>query len=310
MSEEKSEKSELETGDRNMTQEMIRELRDENTQLKRQSFEAQKLIEEFRSFQFQRDMDIEKFRHLEHMKEEGLKLLKPLGPNLVNKFLGRGAAIAAEMGGRSPADLMAQGLLESLDDDQKKMLEILNPLQVTSMSEEKSESQTGAVMVCDKNDLCRLTSSGWRLREIREETFQEMGLSYNTYEVINGCSTYTTKNGPPVVINRSFFVLEHSRDEEMTRLREELAAVQKESKEAVARMKEVEKLLFQADKRGNSFESDLRVARADHKSEQEMRRAADTIRRKLEGDIGRLRKEIGDARFREILAAEAAEEKK
>jgi hypothetical protein len=124
------------TGDRNMTQEMIRELRDENIQLKRQWFEGQKLIEELRSLQFQRDMEIEKFRRTEHMKEEGLKLLKLLGPNLVNKFLGGGAAAAAEMGGRSPAELMVQGLLESLDDDQKKkMLEILNPLQVSTLME-------------------------------------------------------------------------------------------------------------------------------------------------------------------------------
>lgn len=164
---------------------------------------------------------------------------------------------------------------------------------------------SAAFKTCNADSLQYETQNGWTLREVVLEDQQEIGMTYYTQEVLPGQS-YTQsvqKQGPPIVARRAVFVLERSRDEELASLREELRiarAEEKLAKELRAKAEKSEKESEEARKGalGRAERAELSLAR-----EQAAHQTTRHAKQKLETDIGKLRTEIGAARFREILPA-------
>lgn len=156
---------------------------------------------------------------------------------------------------------------------------------------------------CTAAELERETAAGWTLREIRDEERQEPGQLYYTQESRRGCSyaVSVTKQGPPVVVRQLVFVLERSRDEELDLVREGLATALEHERMLAAERDAVAKKLTSAEEARDRFANDVEDMRQRRDTEVEVRRKAEALNRRLEADIAKVRREVGEARFREII---------
>lgn len=83
--------------------EMLREVRAENLQLKRREAEAIKMLEELRSMQFARDLEVMKIHKSEQRKDQVAGILMQGAPILISKLMSGGGPLAGAMGqGSSP----------------------------------------------------------------------------------------------------------------------------------------------------------------------------------------------------------------
>lgn len=134
--------------------EIIRDLRAENTTLKRREAETIKTLEELRSMQFARDLEVMKLHKAEQRKDEVAKILMAGAPILLTKLLGGGApTVSAALGsggggggeqssGASPAtggpvqwtelELMLRGFIQTFNEQQLMQIAqsgLLSPVQ-------------------------------------------------------------------------------------------------------------------------------------------------------------------------------------
>ena len=148
----------------------------------------------------------------------------------------------------------------------------------------------GPRRTCLGHELEVLTKACWRLSSPHAltEEVQELGLSYST-------------QGPPVVVSRPVFVLEKSRDEETERLRTELVAANERSsvlgKEIDVATLELKRVATSETALRGALDRQKEVELACLGRESDLRKAV----HRLEEDLGKVRKEIGDGRLREIL---------
>lgn len=165
-------------------------------------------------------------------------------------------------------------------------------------------SESGAFCTCGSYDLESKTRGGWTLREVVYEDRQEPGLQYSTNEVLAGHSypTYVSKTGEPRVLRQAVFVLEKSRDKELDDARVNLAASERRIADLITQASESKKAAKEAADKVVSLMTDLKCERdASAALRTELQRTRE-VKLRLENDIGKLRKEIGEARFRQITS--------
>lgn len=165
-----------------------------------------------------------------------------------------------------------------------------------------SETKHAKVRTCTGDELEYLTQTGWELLDTRDEERQEFGLSYSTQETApGGYPQYVQKQGPPVLVKRPVFVLGFGRDEEMALLREDLRLAKQNFDDAAkireTAMKEREAAVI----RGEKAEAQVEQLKKDLDRKDANLVSTQARYRKLEADLAKLRTEIGDARWREIL---------
>lgn len=167
----------------------------------------------------------------------------------------------------------------------------------------KQSRESGRIRTCLAHELDTLTQVGWRLREILEEEEQVGGLTYQTNEMHpqQGYSQSLQKTSPPVVLRRALFILERSRDVEIEALREAAKEASIEAKAADARATEVEKVAKDACVLVETYTNEIVVVRKELHRVSCLSAGLRSSNARLETDIAKLRKEIGESRFREIL---------
>jgi hypothetical protein len=131
--------------DRTFMYNMIRDLQQENQQLKKQWFEGQAIIENLRNMQFARDLELQKLQKSEERKDKVATMLMQTGPMLASRLLGGGtqAAVQAEeagapAGNRTPLEAMLEGLFSSLEQKPEKLQQIANlldPVELANLAE-------------------------------------------------------------------------------------------------------------------------------------------------------------------------------
>lgn len=146
---------------------------------------------------------------------------------------------------------------------------------------------------CNGAELEGLTANGWTLKDVKEEEHREDGGGYTDYS--NGMSVF--RSHPSFPVKQLVFILERSRDEEMNLLRETFQKTQDLAKATEGRVVEAEKKLKGMD----ALTVDLKASEKTVSDYSKNWLDSENLRRRLETDIGKLRKEIGEARFREIL---------
>lgn len=127
--------------DRSFMYNMIKDLQQENQQLKKQWFEGQSIIENLRNMQFARDLEIEKLRKAEQRKDQVAGMLLQTGPMIAAKLLGGGAGAAAQtstemLGQRTPLESMVEGFLASIEQNPEKLqklAQILDPVDLANL---------------------------------------------------------------------------------------------------------------------------------------------------------------------------------
>lgn len=154
---------------------------------------------------------------------------------------------------------------------------------------------------CRSDDLERLTSIGWVLRETHAEEHQELGMPYTTQEVVNGMSQHLSKQSSPVLVRRVVFVLGRSKHVEVEELRKERDAATTHAAKAKEEARTAKDAQQAAEKAREEMKARCIREEASHVALAERFGRTETKARKLEEDIAKLRKEIGEARFREIL---------
>lgn len=117
----------------------------------------------------------------------------------------------------------------------------------------------------------------------------------------DGYTVSLTKTPPPVVVRRSLFILERSRDEEMALLREETKSALEKVHATHLQVDEATKAAKEAQILAEARLKELAAAESEHQALKVAYGALRDANRKLETDIGKIRKEIGDGRLREIL---------
>lgn len=163
---------------------------------------------------------------------------------------------------------------------------------------EDMKQKVGRVRTCAKEEVESLTSQGWILREIHEEQHFERGGSYQDYNS-NGFSF--TRQHPDLVVSKLVFVLEYSRDQELLDLRAALGVSQAEKRSAVERAASSEKSVKDVERRAATLSEALKVSNDLAARRESERSAAEVLKRRLEEDLAKVRREIGEARFREIV---------
>ena len=159
---------------------------------------------------------------------------------------------------------------------------------------------------CYAHELEKVTAEGWKLREVQDEQHQEPGMAYMTSTPAEG-NGYTTsimlqQQSPPVVVKRLVFVLERERDDELEALRMTVETVSNALTESNGARKIMEaELALSKERQAKAFD-ELEVTRKALEASRAERIRSDELRRKLEGDVAKLRREIGEAKAREILA--------
>jgi len=129
--------------DRSMLYNMVRDLTQENQQLKKQWFEGQALIENLRNMSFARDLEIQKLQKAEQRKDQVAGMLLQTGPMLAARLLGGGAQQAQDtpkshLGQRTPLEAMLEGLFASLEQKPEKLQRIaaeLDPAELANLAE-------------------------------------------------------------------------------------------------------------------------------------------------------------------------------
>lgn len=166
--------------------------------------------------------------------------------------------------------------------------------------------------VCQSFELEHETAAGWKLREIVVMDEQEQGLGYSSQEILpgNNYPSYVSKTSPPVVVRRALFVLERDPESDLAMLHEQLLAANERARQAEATAKELE----EERKRVQHKLVDVTeaCARAQQMADRDQKSLGllRTSNQKLEADIGKIRREVGEARVREILASEPGGEAK
>lgn len=155
---------------------------------------------------------------------------------------------------------------------------------------------------CTSHELSHLTMCGWKLVEIREEEYQELGLSYSTQERnANGYTEYVSKQGPPVLVKRLVYVIARHRDEIIEELRTRIAGHETKEKDLEARVKKAEANENVARESVEFLQRQLKSAGDAATTAAARFELVEKAKRKLEEDIAKLTTEIGAARIREIL---------
>lgn len=159
---------------------------------------------------------------------------------------------------------------------------------------------------CGAHELEGLTRNGWELHDTREEQWPGGGESYTDY-VPQGNGGYpmsVCKTHPGYAVSKLVFVLRKDRDEEMTTLRAELALAQEVRVDAVNSARADADGRTKAEQRCRDLEATLDHEGSARVAAEKGLADRDSTMRKWEGDFAKIRKEIGEARFREILGLE------
>jgi hypothetical protein len=162
-------------------------------------------------------------------------------------------------------------------------------------------SQEGSAKTCTAGELATETANGWKLVDVVHESVQQHGYQYNTNEVVNGCSQYLTKEGPPVVVSRPVFILGRSTEDEVLALRAALDAAKTAADKAAKDAEAAEKKSLTHVKLNEQSRADLEIEKSLRTQDVSKRLELETKFRLMEKDIAKLRTELGAARFREIL---------
>lgn len=117
-----------------------RDLRQENSNLRRLYYDQVKLIEEVRSMEFARRLKVKEFDKSEERKDKATEMGFKILPMLASKVLGgeQGAQFAAEVGSGSPIEQMVEGFVKSLEMNPEKLqriMEVLDPVDMVMFTE-------------------------------------------------------------------------------------------------------------------------------------------------------------------------------
>lgn len=165
------------------------------------------------------------------------------------------------------------------------------------------------VSTCTSSEVEIRTRNGWYVRAIcEEETFVTPPGRF-VQEVLPGHS-YTTsvlKQDPAERQKHLTFVLGRRRDDEITQLRVAVASFKDEATRLLRDAEILQKKHDDLEKAAAKREEHVALLKADLDRACARTRDLDTSCRKLEGDLAKLRNEIGAARWRELLGGGDAE---
>ncbi len=156
---------------------------------------------------------------------------------------------------------------------------------------------------CTADELERETAAGWKLREVHHEDRQEPGQHYYTNEIPPGCtySVSVTKQGTPVVVRRLIFVLERDEASALAKLAADLEGARDEARRSRQNEEAASKEKASAEKAHAETKEAFAMLRKQADRDQVRAAENERLRRKLEEDIWKIRREVGEARVREIL---------
>lgn len=167
---------------------------------------------------------------------------------------------------------------------------------------------------CEASQLEALTTGGWQLREIVSSTQQEPGL-HVTKQVPNqyGGASYVTEATPPVLVTKPIFVLARSRDAELQDLRARLdraendvANASHQADLARAESRRLEALAISSAAAIDDLKKQLVAALAATDDARAATREVSAEKRALQQEMAAIRKELGEARWREVTSAGGA----
>ena len=167
----------------------------------------------------------------------------------------------------------------------------------------------GVWRACEAHELEKLTSNGWSLREVLAGDQVVPGLVRTDHVVIpgaNGCGGYASpvqNQEPSRVVRRPLFLLARSRDEELAILRETVAALHEAIAAAGHARDEADRALKKAEAARDHEAAATKRALQDLASVAASCGAERDRANKMEADLAKVRKEVGEARVREIVGA-------
>lgn len=154
---------------------------------------------------------------------------------------------------------------------------------------------------CNAADLHVLTADGWTLHETREESHIEPGGSYSDTVVVNGFSQSVFKVHPSLVVKKTLFVLRKTGETALSEANEIIKSYQDTIKSLTA----ARNLALKTAKESETEltrqigENGLLITRCDERA-QELKAERERSR-KMETDLAKVRKEVGEARWRQIV---------
>lgn len=154
---------------------------------------------------------------------------------------------------------------------------------------------------CGPAELEKLTREGWTLHEIRQQDRAETSGGYTDYVTTNGYQQSVFRSHPGFAVSELVFVLRLDRDEEMAQIRDEKAQAVQAYADLNVRHLHDTKQWESALQREKDLTARYKEAVKDRTLHFDRWQASEEMKRKLESDIAKLRNEIGEGRFREIL---------
>ena len=175
----------------------------------------------------------------------------------------------------------------------------------------------GEYTVVDEAHVSDLSKRGWFLVHILEETGQRP-FDYNQpWECENGHSNYgndpkcrafygdgaqcTSGRPPAPVVTLHRYVMRQGVNEVVIAANEETAKAKAQTAEAWTQLRTVREALEKAEKDRNKFQENLATQVGYTTSAVEDKRRLEAEKRTLEGDLAKVRKAIGDMKWKEIV---------